>query len=78
MKKVVQERLMKLQDQLNAFEWRARQQTRAAVKSTIRFTLNELPEQPYPMLFGLLYSRDNKGLLRVTEDQDWTLNFAAR
>ena len=29
-------------------EWRAKQQTRAAVQSTIRFTLNELPEEPYP------------------------------
>jgi hypothetical protein len=27
---------------------RQRQQTRAAVQSTIRFTLNELPEEPYP------------------------------
>jgi type I restriction enzyme, R subunit len=29
-------------------EWQARQQTRAAVQSTIRFALNELPEEPYP------------------------------
>ena len=28
--------------------WRAKQQTRAAVEATIRFTLNELPEEPYP------------------------------
>jgi hypothetical protein len=32
---------------LSAFA-QARQQTRAAVESTIRFTLNELPEEPYP------------------------------
>jgi type I restriction enzyme R subunit len=47
-KKVARELLMKLQDQLNILDWRARQQTRAAVQSTIRFTLNELPEEPYP------------------------------
>ena len=47
-KKVARELLLKLQDQLNVFDWRARQQTRAAVQSTIRFTLNELPEEPYP------------------------------
>jgi type I restriction enzyme R subunit len=47
-KKVARELLMKLQDQLNVLDWRARQQTRAAVQSTIRFTLNELPEEPYP------------------------------
>jgi hypothetical protein len=47
-KKVARELLVKLGDQLNIFEWRARQQTRAAVQSTIRFTLNELPEEPYP------------------------------
>jgi type I restriction enzyme R subunit len=29
-------------------DWHARQQTRADVQSTIRFTLNELPEEPYP------------------------------
>ena len=28
--------------------WRRGQETRAAVESTIRFTLNELPEEPYP------------------------------
>jgi Helicase associated domain/Type I restriction enzyme HindI endonuclease subunit-like, C-terminal len=47
-KKVARELLLKLQDQLNILDWRARQQTRAAVQSTIRFTLNELPEEPYP------------------------------
>jgi type I restriction enzyme R subunit len=39
---------VKLQDELDVFDWRARQQTRAAVQSTIRFTLNELPQEPYP------------------------------
>jgi hypothetical protein len=29
-------------------DWQARQQTRAPVQRTIRFTLNELPEEPYP------------------------------
>jgi type I restriction enzyme, R subunit len=47
-KKVARDLLVKLQDELNVFDWRARQQTRAAVQSTIRFTLNELPEEPYP------------------------------
>jgi type I restriction enzyme R subunit len=47
-KKVARELLMKLHDLLDVFDWRARQQTRAAVQSTIRFTLNELPEEPYP------------------------------
>jgi type I restriction enzyme R subunit len=47
-KKVARDLLVKLQDQLDVFDWRARQQTRAAVQSTIRFTLNELPEEPYP------------------------------
>lgn len=47
-KKVAKELLIKLQDHINVFDWKARQQTRAAVQSTIRFTLNELPEEPYP------------------------------
>jgi type I restriction enzyme R subunit len=47
-KKVARDLLVKLEDQLDVFDWRARQQTRAAVQSTIRFTLNELPEEPYP------------------------------
>lgn len=47
-KKVARELLEKLQDQLAVTEWQAKQQTRAAVQSTIRFTLNELPEEPYP------------------------------
>jgi type I restriction enzyme R subunit len=47
-KKVARDLFLKLQDQLNVFDWKARQQTRAVVQSTIRFTLNELPEEPYP------------------------------
>lgn len=47
-KKVARELLKKLQKQLAVDEWQAKQQTRAAVQSTIRFTLNELPEEPYP------------------------------
>jgi type I restriction enzyme R subunit len=47
-KKVARELLEKLQDQLAVAEWQTKQQTRAAVQSTIRFTLNELPEEPYP------------------------------
>jgi len=47
-KKVARELLEKLEDQLAVAEWQTKQQTRAAVQSTIRFTLNELPEEPYP------------------------------
>jgi type I restriction enzyme R subunit len=47
-KKVARELLEKLQEQLAVAEWQSKQQTRAAVESTIRFTLNELPEEPYP------------------------------
>jgi type I restriction enzyme R subunit len=47
-KKVARDLLMKLHDKLDVLDWQARQQTRAVVQSTIRFTLNELPEQPYP------------------------------
>lgn len=47
-KKVARELLEKLEGQLAISQWRANQQTRAAVQSTIRFTLNELPEDPYP------------------------------
>jgi type I restriction enzyme R subunit len=47
-KKVARELLEKLQEQLTVDEWQTKQQTRAAVQSTIRFTLNELPEEPYP------------------------------
>jgi type I restriction enzyme, R subunit len=45
-KKVARELLEKLQDQLAVAEWQTKQQTRAAVQHTIRFTLNELPEEP--------------------------------
>jgi type I restriction enzyme, R subunit len=47
-KKVARELLQKLPAHLNVLQWRTRQQTRAAVLSEIRVTLNELPEEPYP------------------------------
>jgi type I restriction enzyme R subunit len=47
-KKIARDLLEKLREHLQVEEWQARQQTRAAVESTIRFTLNELPEEPYP------------------------------
>lgn len=47
-KKVARDLLEKLQDQLAIDAWQTKQQTRAAVQTTIRFTLNELPEEPYP------------------------------
>ncbi|MGQ4274699.1 type I restriction endonuclease subunit R [Terrihabitans sp. B22-R8] len=47
-KKVARDLLEKLTDQLAIRDWKAKQQTRSAVHSTIRFTLNELPEDPYP------------------------------
>jgi type I restriction enzyme R subunit len=47
-KKVARELLDKLEDQLSVEAWQTKQQTRAAIESTIRFTLNELPEEPYP------------------------------
>jgi type I restriction enzyme R subunit len=47
-KKISRELLEKLQEHLAVEDWRAKQQTRAAVQTTIRFTLNELPEEPYP------------------------------
>lgn len=47
-KKVARELLEKLQEQLAVEQWQSKQQTRATVQSTIRFTLNELPEEPYP------------------------------
>jgi type I restriction enzyme R subunit len=49
-KKVARELLEKLQEQLAVAQWLLRPQPRAAVHSTIRFTLNELPEEPYPEL----------------------------
>jgi type I restriction enzyme R subunit len=47
-KRVARELLEKLQEQLRVFQWQSRPQPQAAVRSTIRFTLNELPEEPYP------------------------------
>lgn len=40
--------LAKLRELVAVRAWQQRQQTRAAVQSAIRFTLNELPEEPYP------------------------------
>jgi type I restriction enzyme R subunit len=47
-KKIARDLLQKLQEHLQVDEWQVRQQTRAAVESTIRFTLNDLPDEPYP------------------------------
>jgi type I restriction enzyme R subunit len=47
-KKVARDLLGKLHEQLAVAEWQSKQQTRAAVQSTMRFSLNELPEKPYP------------------------------
>jgi type I restriction enzyme R subunit len=47
-KKVARDLLEKLQDQVAIDDWKLKQQTRAEVQRTIRFTLNELPEEPYP------------------------------
>lgn len=44
-KKIARDLLEKLQEHLQVDEWQARQQTRAAVESTIRFTLNDLPDE---------------------------------
>jgi hypothetical protein len=40
--------LLNSQDELSVVRLRARQQTRAAVQSTIRVTLHELPQEPLP------------------------------
>jgi type I restriction enzyme, R subunit len=47
-KRVARDLLDKLQDQLAIVDWRSKQQTRAAVQTTIRFTLDQLPREPYP------------------------------
>ncbi|QOZ07310.1 type I restriction endonuclease subunit R [Bradyrhizobium sp. CCBAU 51765] len=47
-KKVARDLLEKLEEQLAIADWKTKQETRAGVQSTIRFTLNELPEEPYP------------------------------
>jgi type I restriction enzyme R subunit len=51
-KKVARDLLEKLQNQLAVAEWQTKQQTRAAVHSTIRFTLNDLPEEPTRRRYG--------------------------
>jgi type I restriction enzyme, R subunit len=66
-KKVARDLLAKLQGQLAVADWQAKQQTRAAVQSTIRFTLNELPEEPYP-----------EGLWNEKVDAVWAFIFARR
>lgn len=47
-KKIARDLLEKLREFLEVEEWQSRQQTQAAVKSTIRFTLDQLPQEPYP------------------------------
>jgi type I restriction enzyme R subunit len=47
-KRVARELLEKLQDQLRVEHWQLKPRPRDAVHSTIRFKLNELPEEPYP------------------------------
>src|SRR5262249_10788494 len=47
-KRIARDLLVKLQDKLSVLDWKAKQQTRADGPTTIRFTLNELPEEPYP------------------------------
>jgi type I restriction enzyme R subunit len=47
-KRVARDLLDKLRDQLRIVDWPSKQQTRAAVESTIRFTLDQLPQEPYP------------------------------
>jgi type I restriction enzyme R subunit len=47
-KKAARELLAKLQDSVAVFQWGQRQQTRAAVRSSIEVVLNTLPEEPYP------------------------------
>jgi type I restriction enzyme R subunit len=41
--------MAKLQDLVAVLDWHRRQQPRAAVMSTIRLELNNLPEEPYPL-----------------------------
>jgi len=49
-KKVARDLMEKLRDHLTVIQWEKRQQTRAAVQTTIREVLNRLPEEPYPQL----------------------------
>jgi type I restriction enzyme, R subunit len=66
-KTVARDLLEKLQDQLSIADWRSKQQTRAAVQSTIRFALNHLPEEPYP-----------QGVWNEKVDAVWAFVFARR
>jgi type I restriction enzyme R subunit len=74
-KKVARDLLAKLQEQLAVADWRGKQQTRAAVESTIRFTLNDLPEEPYPeplwnekvdAVWAFIFARRQAGAGHVT------------
>ena len=47
---VARELLEKLQGELLVPNWRAKMQTRAAVRAEIEVKLNQLPEEPYPEL----------------------------
>jgi type I restriction enzyme R subunit len=47
-KKVARDLLAKLRENVAVIQWRQRQQTRAAVRSSIEVVLNTLPEEPYP------------------------------
>jgi type I restriction enzyme R subunit len=47
-KQVARDLFLKLREHLSVKNWRIGQETRGVVESTIRFTLNELPEEPYP------------------------------
>jgi type I restriction enzyme R subunit len=47
-KKIARSLLAKLQENVSVIQWPQRQQTRAAVRSSIEVVLNDLPEEPYP------------------------------
>jgi hypothetical protein len=59
-KKVARELHAKLTELVAGFEWRHRQQTRAEVLSAIRFTLNELPEEPLSLPRTISGSSDDE------------------
>jgi len=47
-KRVARDLLLKFEDRLSVPQWPLKPRPRAAVHTTIRFTLNDLPEEPYP------------------------------
>ena len=49
-KRIARELFDKLQGELLVPNWRAKMQTRAAVRAEIEVKLNQLPEEPYPEL----------------------------